>query len=60
MRNISGEFLFVQDLNSLPLALRVNNQGAELPSKLVYKSIITKHEKASIWAKCTWKHGYVQ
>jgi hypothetical protein len=48
MRNISEELVFVQDLNSLPLALMVNNQGAELPSKLVYKSIITKHEKPII------------
>jgi len=48
MRNISGELVLVQDLNSLPPALTVNNQGAELPSKLVYKSIITKHEKPSI------------
>jgi len=48
MRNISGELVLVQDLNSLPLARRVNNQGAELPSKLVYTSIIIKHEKTSI------------
>jgi len=60
MRNISGELVLVQDLNSLPLARRVNNQGAELPSKLVYTSIIIKHEKTSIWFKCLWKHGYIQ